>query len=187
MKKHVLIATAAAVLLTLAGSAMAQNVAIVNGKAVPTARMEALAQQVSKSGRPMTPDMQAQLKEEIVAREIFSQAAQALGLDATDDFKTQMELMRQSVMIRELFASFQAKNPVTDVEIKAEYDKFAAANGGKEYKARHILVEKEDQAKAIIAQLKKGGKFDEIAKNHPRTLALAPKAASSIGPAPAAT
>ena len=164
MKKHVLIATAAAVLLTFAGSAMAQNIAIVNGKAVPTARMEALAQQVAKSGRPVTPDMQGQLKEEIIAREIFTQAAQALGLDATEDFKTQMELMRQSVMIRELFATFQAKNPVTDAEVKAEYDKFAAANSGKEYKARHILVEKEDQAKAIIAQLKKGGKFDEIAK-----------------------
>ena len=53
---------------------------------------------------------------------------------------------------------------MTDAEIKAEYDKFAAANGGKEYRARHILVEKEDEAKAIIASLKKGGKFDEIAK-----------------------
>ena len=164
MKKHVLLATAAAVLLTVAGSALAQNIAIVNGKAVPTARMEALAQQVAKSGRPVTPEMQGQLKEEIVAREIFAQAAQALGLDATDEFKMQMELTRQSLMIRELFSSFQAKNPVTDAEIKAEYDKFAAANSGKEYKARHILVEKEDQAKAIIAQLKKGGKFDEIAK-----------------------
>jgi peptidyl-prolyl cis-trans isomerase C len=126
--------------------------------------MDALAQQVAKSGRPVTPDMQGQLKEEIVAREIFAQAAQALGLDATDDFKTQMDLMRQSLLIRELFTTYQAKNPVTDAEIKAEYDKFVAANGGKEYKARHILVEKEDQAKAIIAQLKKGGKFDEIAK-----------------------
>jgi peptidyl-prolyl cis-trans isomerase C len=164
MKKHVLLSTATAVLLALGGSALAQNIAIVNGKAVPTARMDALAQQVAKSGRPVTPDMQGQLKEEIVAREIFAQAAQALGLDATDDFKTQIELMRQSLLIRELFTTYQAKNPVTDAEIKVEYDKFVAANGGKEYKARHILVEKEDQAKAIIAQLKKGGKFDEIAK-----------------------
>jgi peptidyl-prolyl cis-trans isomerase C len=164
MKKHILLATASAALLSMALSAMAQNVAIVNGRAVPMSRMDALAQQVAKSGRPVTPDMQGQLKQEIIAREIFAQAAQAQGLDATDDFKTQMELMRQSLIIRELFASFQAKNPVTDAEVKAEYDKFAAANSGKEYKARHILVEKEDQAKAIIAQLKKGGKFDEIAK-----------------------
>ena len=67
-------------------------------------------------------------------------------------------------MIRELFGNYQKSNPVTDAEIKAEFDKFAAANGGKEYKARHILVEKENEAKAIIAQLKKGGKFEDIAK-----------------------
>jgi peptidyl-prolyl cis-trans isomerase C len=164
MKFQVWTATAATLLALYAVPTLAQNIAIVNGKPVPTVRVEALAQQVARSGRPVTPDMQGQLKEEIVAREIFAQAAQALGLDATDDFKSQMELMRQSLMIRELFASFQAKNAVTDAEIKTEYDKFAAANSGKEYKARHILVEKEDQAKAIIAQLKKGAKFDEIAK-----------------------
>jgi len=164
MKKHALLASATAVLLAFAGSAMAQNIAIVNGKAVPSSRMEALAQQVAKSGRQITPEMQGQMKEELIAREIFGQAAQSLGLDATDDFKSQMEMVRQQLLIRELFTTFQAKNPVTDADIKAEYDKFTAANSGKEYKARHILVEKEDQAKAIIAQLKKGGKFDEIAK-----------------------
>ena len=88
--------------------------------------------------------MQGQLKDEVIAREIFVQEAQARGLDATEDFKNQMELTRQSILIRELFADFQKKNPVTDEEIKAEYDKFAATNAGKEYRARHILVEKED-------------------------------------------
>ena len=92
------------------------------------------------------------------------QEAQKRGLDATDDFKAQMELARQTILIRELFADYQKNNPVTDADIQAEYDKFVAANGGKEYKARHILVEKEDQAKAIIADLKKGGKFEDIAK-----------------------
>ena len=75
-----------------------------------------------------------------------------------------MELARQTLLIRELFADYQKQNPVTDADIKAEYDKFASTNGGKEFRARHILVEKEDEAKAIIASLKKGGKFDEIAK-----------------------
>ena len=68
------------------------------------------------------------------------------------------------MLIRELFADYQKTNPVTDADIQAEYDRFVATNGGKEYRARHILVEKEDEAKAIIASLKKGGKFDEIAK-----------------------
>jgi len=75
-----------------------------------------------------------------------------------------MELARQALLIRELFTDYQKKNPVTDEEIKAEYDKFVAANAGKEYKASHILVEKEDEAKAIIAEINKGAKFEDIAK-----------------------
>ena len=124
-----------------------------------------MKEQLIRSGRPVTPEDEEQIKENVIAREIFMQEAQKLGLDATNDFKDQMELARQTIMIRELFTDFQKKNPVTDAEIKAEYDKFAAANGGKEYRARHILVAKEDQAKAIIAQLKqKSAKFEDIAK-----------------------
>ena len=165
MKKHLLLTTAAAVLMTLgAQSAMAQNLAIVNGKAVPKARLELLTQQVAKSGKPITPEMQAQIREEVITREVFVQEAEKQGLATTDDFKGQMELARQSIMIRALFADYQAKNPVTDADMKAEYDKFAAANGGKEYKVSHILVDKEADATAIIASLKKGGKFADIAK-----------------------
>jgi peptidyl-prolyl cis-trans isomerase C len=163
MKQLILSAVMAAV-LGIAMPALAQNVAIVNGKPVPKARVDALAAQLAKSGRPVGPEMQGQLKDEIIAREIFMQEAQKRGLDSTEDFKAQMELARQTLLIRELFADYQKANPVTDADIKAEYDRFAAANGGKEYHARHILVEKEDEAKAIIASLKRGGKFDEIAK-----------------------
>ena len=165
MKKQLLRATAIAGLLALgAQGVFAQNIAIVNGKAVPKARMEALAQQVAKSGRPITPEMEGQMREEVIAREVFMQEAEKQGVAASDDFKTQMELARQTIMIRELFANYQKTHPVTDAELKAEYDKFVAANGGKEYKVRHILVENEAEAKAIIASLKKGGKFEDIAK-----------------------
>ncbi len=165
MKMKLLSAVAtAAMLCTLAPAVLAQNVAIVNGKAVPKARLDALAEQISRSGRPITPEMQGQLRDEVIAREIFMQEAQKQGLDATDDYKSQLELARQTILIRELFSHYQTVNPTTDADIQAEYDKFAAANGGKEYKARHILVETEAEAKAIIAQLKKGGKFEEIAK-----------------------
>lgn len=163
MKKALLTAVAAAA-IGIAAPSFAQNVAIVNGKPVPTSRVDMLAAQLAKSGRPIPPEMQGQLKDEVIAREIFMQEAQKRGLDASDDYKQQMELARQTILIRELFADWQKKNPVTDAEIKAEYDKFVAANGGKEYKARHILVEKEDEAKAIIANLKKGQKFEDIAK-----------------------
>jgi len=163
MKRYVLPAVSALV-LSFALPAFAQNVAIVNGKPVPKARVEALAAQLAKSGRPVGVEMEGQLKEEVITREIFMQEAQKRGLDASDDFKVQMELARQTLLIRELFADYQKKNPVSDADIQAEYDKFVSANGGKEYRARHILVEKEEEAKAILASLKKGGKFEDIAK-----------------------
>ena len=163
MKKQLL---AAALVALLAGPALAQNLAVVNGKPVPSARLNALKQQIERSGRPVTEEMLAQLKEEIIAREIFMQEARRRGLDARDDYKNQLELARQTILIRELFSDFQKTNPVTDAEIKAEYDKFVAANGGKEYRARHILVETEDQAKALIAEIRKSGKFEELAKKH---------------------
>jgi peptidyl-prolyl cis-trans isomerase C len=163
MKKALLTVVTAAT-LGIALPAFAQNVAIVNGKPVPKSRVDLLQQQLTKSGRPVPPEMQAQLKDEVIAREIFMQEAAKRGLDSSDDFKAQMELARQTLLIRELFADYQKNNPVTDAEIKGEYDKFVSANGGKEFKARHILVEKEDEAKAIIANLKKGQKFEDIAK-----------------------
>ncbi len=164
MKKQLLLVCAAALMAVTAQSALAQNIAIVNGKAVPKARLDALAQQVAKSGRPVTPDVQAQMREAVIVREIFVQEAEKLGLVGSDDFKSQMEIARQSILITSLIEDFKKKNAVTDAELKTEYDKFSAANGGKEYKARHILVEKEAEAKAIIASLKKGGKFEDIAK-----------------------
>ncbi len=165
MKKQMIwTAVAAAAFATLSLSASAQNIAIVNGKAVPTSRVEALAQQVARSGRPITPDVEAQIKEEVIAREIFMQEAQKRGLDATPEYKVQIELARQTILIRELFAEFQKTSAVTDADVQAEYDKFVAANGGKEYRARHILVETKAQADAILASLKKNGKFEDIAK-----------------------
>lgn len=165
MKKQLLSSlVAAAVLGTMALPVSAQNLAIVNGKAVPKERIEVLKQQIERSGRPVTPELENQIKEEIIVREIFVQEAQKRGIEATSDFKTQMDLARESILIREMFADYQKKNPVTDAEIQAEYDKFVAANSGKEYKASHILVEKEADAKAIIAAIKRGAKFEDIAK-----------------------
>jgi len=165
MKKYILPAIAAAVLAgAMPMAAFAQNAAIVNGKAVPKARMDMLAAQLAASGRPVTPEMQGQLREEVVAREVFMQEAQKQGLDGTDDYKNQLELARQAILIRQLFENFRKTNVVSDADAKAEYDKVSAANSGKEYKARHILVETEDQAKKIMADLKKGQKFEDIAK-----------------------
>ena len=165
MKKQMIwTAVAAATFAAFSMGVNAQNIAIVNGKAVPSSRVEALKQQVARSGRPINPEVEAQIKEEVIAREVFMQEAQKRGLDASEEYKSQIELARQTILIRELFAEFQKTAAVTDADVQAEYDKFVAANGGKEYRARHILVETQAQADAILASLKKGGKFEDIAR-----------------------
>jgi peptidyl-prolyl cis-trans isomerase C len=141
-----------------------QNAALVEEAAAAAESMQLQAQQLAAAGRPVTPEMQGQLREEVIAREVFMQEAQKQGLDATDDYKNQLELARQAILIRQLFDNYRKTNPVTDADVQAEYDKFVAANSGKEFKARHILVETEDQAKQILADLKKGAKFEDIAK-----------------------
>ena len=165
MKKQVLIASALLSLLSLGTTAaLAQNIAIVNGKAVPKARMDSLSLQLQSTGRPITPEVQEQMRQHLIALEVFTQEADKLGLSSSDEFKAQMELARQTVLANQLIKEFEKKNAITDELLKAEYDKFAAANGGKEIKARHILVDKEADAAAIIASLKKGAKFEDIAK-----------------------
>jgi peptidyl-prolyl cis-trans isomerase C len=166
MKKQILSALALAVLAT--GVTWAQNVAIVNGKPVPMSRVEALTKQVLAQGKgqPVTPEMQEGIKQEIINREVFAQEAQKRGIDTSDEFKMEFESIRQQILIRALFVDYQKKNPVTDADVKAEYDKFVASNGGKEYRASHILVETEDEAKKLIAEIKKGGKFADIAKKN---------------------
>ena len=165
MKKQVLIASAVFSLLSLATTAaLAQNIAIVNGKAVPKARMDSLSLQFQSTGRPITPEVQEQMRQHLIALEVFTQEADKLGLSSSDEFKAQMELARQTVLANQLIKEFEKKNAITDELLKAEYDKFAAANGGKEIKARHILVDKEADATAIITSLKKGAKFEDIAK-----------------------
>ena len=164
MKKHLLSAAVAAALLGAMAPALAQNLAIVNGKPIPKSRVDALAQQMAKAGRPVPPEQINQLKDEVVAREIFMQEARKRGLDTTDEYKNQLELARQSILIRELFADFQKKNPVGRPEATAEDTRCAAARGAKDPPPRHILVENEDEAKAIIVSLKKGAKFDDLAK-----------------------
>ena len=107
----------AAPLLLLPLAAPAQNIAIVNGKPVPKARVDALvAAGRASGGQQQPPELEQRARDEVVLREIFVQEAEKRGLAAIADYKAQMELARQSILIRELFEDYQKKNPVTDAE-----------------------------------------------------------------------
>ena len=157
---------AVALAMSLPLAAFAQNIAIVNGKPVPKARVDTLITQAERSGQKVSPEIQQQARDQVVLREIFMQEAERRGIAASADFRSQMELARQSILIRELFEDYRKKNPVADADARIEYDKFKAQASGTEYRARHILVEKEDEAKGLIAQIKAGAKFEDLAIKH---------------------
>ncbi len=153
-----------ALLTVVALPVLAQNLAVVNGKKIPSARADAMIKQALTQGQKDTPELRKAAKEQLINQEILFQEAEKQGFATNADVKAQLDQARQSIIIRAMILDFIKKNPVADADIKGEYDKFKAQSGDKEYNARHILVETEDEAKAIIAKLKAGGKFEELAK-----------------------
>ena len=142
------------------------NIATVNGVAVPQARAEFMMQQQAQRGAPDNEQMRKAVREELINREVLAQEAQRTGAARVPEVQTQLDMLRQEILVQYYLRDFARKNPISEAEIQKEYDRAKAQHGDKEYKARHILVETEDQAKGLIGELKKGAKFDELASKN---------------------
>jgi peptidyl-prolyl cis-trans isomerase C len=142
------------------------NIATVNGVAVPQARAEFMMQQQAQRGAPDNEQMRKAVREELINREVLAQEAQRTGAARVPEVQTQLDMLRQEILVQYYLRDFARKNPISEAEIQKEYDRAKAQHGDKEYKARHILVETEDQANGLIGELKKGAKFDELASKN---------------------
>jgi peptidyl-prolyl cis-trans isomerase C len=147
--------------LFLSAPALAQNAAIVNGKAIPKAQLDKLVQ---KAGQADDPQVREQAREMLISKELILQEADKRGLIQKESVRDQLEQSRVGVLVAAVFEDFVEKEGVTDAELKTAYESVKAEYTGMEYHVEHILVEKESDAKAIIVQLKAGGNFAEIAK-----------------------
>jgi peptidyl-prolyl cis-trans isomerase C len=149
----------------VAAPVFAQNIATVNGKPIPAAKVDQVVKAAVAQGKATdSPQLRDAIKKDLIGREVLLQEADKQGIGAKADVKAAIDNARQSIIINAMLADYVKKNPVKDAEIKAEYDRFKAQMGDKEYHARHILVPTEDEAKAIIAKLKGGAKFEDLAK-----------------------
>jgi peptidyl-prolyl cis-trans isomerase C len=164
-------ATGTAALITLAALlavgpsiAAAQNLAIVNNKPIPKAKADAVVAQLVKQGQQDSPELENAVKEDLISREILMQEAEKKGLAADPDVQAALDKQRQQVLIAALAQDYFKANPPTEADLRQQYDMLVKETGGKEYDARHILVEKEADAKAIIGKLKAGAKFEDLAK-----------------------
>jgi peptidyl-prolyl cis-trans isomerase C len=145
--------------------AFAQNLAVVNGKPIPSSRADAVVKQVVAQGQGTdSPQLRDAVKKDLIAREVMMQEAIKEGYDKNPEVKVALENARQTIVVSALANEYIAKHPVSDADIKAEYDRFVKQSGDKEYHVRHIVLGTEDEAKAVIAKLKAGAKFEDLAK-----------------------
>jgi peptidyl-prolyl cis-trans isomerase C len=150
-----------------AAPAFAQNIAVVNGSPIPTARADALVKQLVSQGQQDSPQLQQAVREELINREILMQEAAREGIPTRPDVKQQIAVAQQTVVLRAMIEDFVKKNAPTDAEIKARYDQLVKQNGGgKELHLHHILVDNEQQAKDLIAKIKGGASFEDLAKQY---------------------
>ena len=141
------------------------TLATVNGIAIPQSRMEVVLKETGQNGK-LDDKAKAQLKEIIITNEVIRQEAFKKGLDKDPAYLNQVEQMKEQLLLRTFINDFIKKHPITESAAKKEYNKIKVNMGGKEYRVRHILVEDEDKAKELISQLKKGAKFDVLAKEN---------------------
>lgn len=146
----------------------------INGSAVPQEAADLYMAQWKARGMSDSPELKDNVREELIRRELVLQEARRIGLDKKPEIATEAEAARQKILaqaeaakqiilVRAYLQDFINKRPVTDAQLKSEYDTIKAKGAGKEYKVRHILLKNEADAIAIIAKLKKGAKFDALA------------------------
>lgn len=166
------ITTVATLLLLAAVSGLAtaadeDAVATVNGVAVPKTRFDLLLTSQTAQGEQDTPAFREELREIMITREVLAQEAKRRKLDESEDYTTQLDAMKQQLLISSLFSKLIEELEPTEEAKRAEYERIKAETkklGDKEYRVRHILVDEEENALAIIAQLDEGADFAAIAK-----------------------
>jgi len=139
-------------------------VATVNGVQIPRNRLDLVVRQQTARGAADSEQLRAQVREALINNELLIQEANRSGVAKKPEIQQQIDLTRQEVIANAMVAEYVRSHPITDAEVQKEYERAKVQTGDKEYKARHILVATEDEAKSVLADLKKGGKWDEIAQ-----------------------
>lgn len=147
-----------------ASATTAGTVATVNGKQISTAAFDTFLEAVMGGGahEPPTDEQKAQLVDQLINMTLAAQAAEKEGLAKDPKVAGRLDLLRTQVLAEAASEKFVKANPVSEEELKTEYDT-QVASMQKEYKARHILVESKEAAESIIRELQAGGDFAKLA------------------------
>ena len=151
----------------MAGASLAQDadtvVATVDGQDITLGQMIVMRQSVQD---PAMAGMPPEALWDTLLDQLVRQAAVAAAAEDTPALRAQQELQRRNTAAT-AFVGQMAEAEPSDEELQAAYDKlFADAEAVKEYNAAHILVETEEEAKEIKAELDGGADFGDLAEQH---------------------
>lgn len=156
---------AAASAKSSAAADASKPVAVVNGVAIPQSQYNLLKQDRLQQGQPDNAQTDAALRDSLINAEILAQQATKMGLDKDPAMQTRLALVKTEMLAKAYLAEYVKTHPISDADLKAQYDKVKAQMGNKEYEVSHILVGSEAEAKQIIAELNsKKAKFEDLAK-----------------------
>ena len=151
-------------LLSASAIAAEKTLVTVNGSAIPQSTADLFIAEQTAQGAADNTELRNAVREELIRRELLVQEAKKAGIDKKSDVTAQINAMRQSILIRAFIQDYARKHPIGEAELRKHYEMIKSQMSGDEYKARHILVKEEAEAKAIVEKLKKGEKFADLAK-----------------------
>ena len=165
----------ALIALTLLGtvaSAYSQSgpvLTTVNGSKIFTSQLNEMVALAVANGAKDSPELRQNVLDDLVVREVISQDIRKTGLLNKDNNALKLKLAQQNTLLDLWFEEYFKKNPVTESDIRAEYDRQAAlskeAQNSKQYEVSQIQVATEAEAAEIIQQINKGAKFETLAKD----------------------
>lgn len=160
LRKHLLLAATLTLVALPAAAKDAKTVAAtVNGKPIYE---EQVSQFTATPGGPT----REQVVGELINQELVYQDALAKKLDKKPDVQRELEQLRKRVLMSAAVQANMAKDPITEEQLKAEYEKRKDQMAHKEYKARHVLVESKEKAEQVIKELNDGDKFADLASEY---------------------
>lgn len=148
----------------LAAPAIAANGIQVNGALVPQSRIDAFVAQMQQQGQPDSPQLREAARDRVVMTELLRQEALKKGIDKSSEYKTELENVQAALLANLFVRDFSKSHPVSEADMRAEYNRLKAQSNQKEFRARHILVKTEAEAAQVLEQLKKGKKFEDLAR-----------------------
>jgi peptidyl-prolyl cis-trans isomerase C len=140
----------------------------INGSKIYTSQVNEMVSIAVASGAKDSPELRQNILNDLVVREVITQDIKKTGLLNKDNNALKLKLAQQNTMLDLWFAEYFKTHPITEADIKAEYDRQLALSkepkNSKQYEVAQIMVATEAEAQDIIKQIKSGSKFETLAK-----------------------